>query len=116
MAPLDLVILSQELQSLRNEVQILRGLLAESGVLMGSLRHLRDIQTIQMGAGDTAFHADQQGMWWGKETLAAIQTTPPAGTAILMNGDIYPKNGVSGTSTSGTGTVTVVRGIVTAIT
>lgn len=106
-------LLQRQIDDLQAQVAILQGLLADSGSIGEQLKRLNDIREMRMGAGDTAFHADQEGFWWGKETMASAKT---GGTAILMDGNIYPKGGVSGTSTPMTGGVTVVRGIVTAIT
>lgn len=77
-----------------------------------------DIEELTVGRGDTSLKIGPEGIWLGKNKFTQA-TTGGAGTAIAMNGDIYPKGGVSGSFISADGTpktITVTRGIISSIT
>jgi len=69
-----------------------------------------------LGNGDTCVKMNSEGFWTGARSFTEATSAPPAGTAIALNGDFYPKGGVDGTYVDGGGqTLTIVRGIITGI-
>lgn len=80
-------------------------------------RSILVIDEFSLGTGETCIKMNSEGLWIGARSFREASGTPPAGTAIKINGDFYPKNGVSGTfvADGGAPTITVVNGIVTSI-
>lgn len=78
---------------------------------------LLDLQEFELGRGTSAVKMSREGLWVGKNKYSEAATSTPAGTAISITGDFYPKNGVSGsfTANGGAPTITVTRGIITSI-
>lgn len=79
---------------------------------------LTEVKEFKLGEKDTSIKMDQQGLWVGKDKYSEATTgTPVPSTAIAMDGDFYPKGGVTGSfdADGGSPTVTVTRGIITDI-
>lgn len=95
--------MARDIQSLRETV---RGLtMAQRDFQLGN--------SMQLGNGAQAMHMDREGLWFGTKTLAEITgTVPIPGSAILMDGTIYAKDGYTGTFTEmGGGSIDFVNGI-----
>jgi len=117
---------NKELEKLVNDQNNLiielqkRLVVAESKLVTLSLPivKLLDIQEFELGRSTSAIKMSKEGLWVGKNKYSEAATATPAGTAIAINGDFYPKNGVSGTFVDASGTpktITVTRGIITSI-
>lgn len=75
------------------------------------------VDEFSLGMQNSCIKMNREGLWIGKRSFTEAASTPPAGTAIDINGDFHPKGGVSGSfvADGGAPTITVTRGIITSI-
>lgn len=104
---------TKELNDMRRQIVAMRNEVEQ----MKKMKAIQVIDEFSLGTGETCIKMNSEGLWIGARSFREASGTPPAGTAIAINGDFYPKNGVSGSfvADGGAPTITVVRGVVTSI-
>lgn len=97
--------------------QMIAHLMERVDILEKELLFLRRVKLFKFGLGDKSVNIDKNGLWIGKESFTEATTAPYPATSIDINGNIYPKGGVSGSfaGNGGSPSVTVTRGIITSI-